>query len=64
MELKSNQAALVLEESEEGEISVSIASPDIDGIPSLMCQAIAKKLMQDEKFQDQLIRMLEEDDGE
>ncbi len=32
MELKNNQSALILEASEEGEITVNVASGDIDGL--------------------------------
>lgn len=64
MELKENQAALVLEESENGEISVNVAASDMDGLPGVLCRAIAQKLMYDESFQAELMEMLGEDEEE
>lgn len=64
MELKHNQSALILETSEDGEITVNVASGDIDGLTGLICQAIAKKLMQDGQFQEELMEMLEVEDDE
>ena len=60
MELNDNQSALILTESDEGEITVDVASSDIDGLTGSICQAIAKKLMLDEQFFDDLMDMLEE----
>lgn len=60
MELNSNQAALILESSEDGEISVNVAAPEMGGLPGAICQAIATKLMSDEKFQAELMEMLDE----
>lgn len=62
MELNSKQAALILESSEDGEISVNVAAPEMDGLPAAICQAIARKLMSDEKFQTDLMEMLEEEE--
>ena len=64
MELKSNQSALILTTDEDGEISVNVASGDIDGLTGLICQAIAQKLMQDGQFQEELMEMLEVEDDE
>ncbi len=64
MDLKDNQSALILETSEEGEISVNIASPDPNGLSGALCHAIAMKLMEDLEFQEELMGMLEEGDGE
>lgn len=50
MELKPNQAALILEANDEGEISVDVAAHDIDGLPASVCQIIATKLACDKKF--------------
>ena len=61
MELTKNQSALVLEANENGEISVDVASHDIDGLSGSLCQAIARKLMQDEKFQSELMDMIQEE---
>ena len=59
MELLPNQSALILETDENGEISINVASGDIDGLTGALCQAIATKLMQDEEFQEELMDMLE-----
>ena len=61
MELKPNQSALILTTEEDGEITVDIASDDMDGLTGLICQAIATKLMQDGKFQEELMEMLDEE---
>jgi hypothetical protein len=61
MELKNNQSAIVLEASEDGEISVNIASPDIDGLTGRLCVAVAKKIMEDPNFQTELMDMIDED---
>ena len=60
MELQSNQAALILEASDEGEISVSVASSDTDSFAALLCQVIAQKLTLDKKFQEEILIELEE----
>jgi len=62
MELENNQAALILEASEDGEITVNVALPDQNGLAGALCQAIAKKLMNDEQFQAELMGMLDEND--
>ena len=61
MELNSNQSALILTESEDGEITVDVASPEIDGLTGSICQAIATKMMEDEQFQEELMDMLDGD---
>ena len=60
MELNNNQSALILTESEDGDIAVDVASANIDGLTGSICQAIAKKLMSDEQFLEDLIDMIEE----
>lgn len=60
MEMNENQSALILTESEEGDISVEVASADIDGLTGMLCQAIAQKIMQDEQFQQELMDMIGE----
>jgi hypothetical protein len=60
MELSENQSALILTEAVDGEITVDVASSDIDGLTGSICQAIAKKMMEDEQFLDDLMDMLEE----
>jgi hypothetical protein len=64
MELNNNQAALILSASEDGEITVDIESPDMNGLSSAICHALAKKLMNDEQFQEELMEMLEGESGE
>jgi len=60
MDLLPNQAALILEASEEGEISLSVAAIDADGLAAALCQVIAKKLSEDEIFQAEILAALEE----
>lgn len=62
MELKNNQAALILDVDEDGGVSVNVASGEPDGPAGAICQAIAVKLMQDEDFQAEIIEMIEVDD--
>lgn len=64
MELKDNQSAVILEADDEGEITVNVASADIDGLTGAICRAIAEKLMYDEQFQAELMQMLEEGGAE
>jgi hypothetical protein len=45
MELKENQAALILEVDGEGGVSVNVASGEADGPAGAICQEIAVKLM-------------------
>ena len=64
MELKNNQSALILETSDEGEITVNVASSDPNGLSGALCHAIAIKLMQDVEFQEEVMRMVEEAETE
>jgi hypothetical protein len=61
VELKDSQAALILETSDEGEISVEVAAADMDGLASQLCQHIARKLIGDEAFQQELMAMLNQE---
>jgi len=68
LELKDNQAALILEVSEKGEISVEVAvnqqeSADRD-IATAICHVIALKLVNDEQFQSEIIAALEAEEGD
>jgi len=68
LELKDNQAALILEVSDQGEISVEVAvnqqeSADRD-IATAICQVIAMKLVNDEQFQNQIMAVLEGEESE
>ncbi len=63
--LQHNQAALILESFEDGDINVEIAIPD-DGagdnaLASNLCKAIAKKLISDEQFQAEIMTGLDID---
>ena len=60
MELNVNQSALILTESEDGDITVDVASANLDGMTGSICQAIAKKLMDDEQFLEDLMDMLDD----
>ena len=59
MELKENQAALILEASADGEITVDVQAQDMQGFASALCHALAIKLMNDEQLQGELMDMLE-----
>lgn len=63
IELQANQAALILESSDDGDISVNIALPNDgaeDGVlASALCRVIAKKLISDEKFQNEIMSELD-----
>ena len=59
MELKENQAALILEASAEGEITVDVQAQDLQGFASALCHALAIKLRNDEQLQGELLDMLE-----
>ena len=60
MELNDNQSALILEESEDGEISIDVASSNNDGLAGSICQAIARKLAEDPQFLEDLMGMIED----
>ena len=60
MDLQPNQAALILETSDEGEISVSVAARDADGLAAALCRVIAEKLSDDKTFQAEVLAALEE----
>ena len=60
MELKDNQSALILTESEDGEVTIDVASADIDNLTGSICQAIARKLAEDPQFLEDLMDMIDE----
>ena len=62
MELKENQAALILEASADGEITVDVQALDLQGFASALCHALAMKLMNDEELQGELMDMVEADE--
>ena len=59
MELKENQAALILEASADGEITVDVQAQDLQGFASALCHALAIKLMNVEQLQGELMDMVE-----
>ena len=59
MELKENQAALILEASAEGEITVDVQAQNLQGFASALCHALAMKLMNDEQMQGELMDIVE-----
>lgn len=61
MELKENQSALLLEIDDQGEVEVNIASSDQESLTAKICVALAKKLMGDEKFQNEIMEMVNEE---
>ncbi|SDO76160.1 twitching motility protein [Desulforhopalus singaporensis] len=62
MELNDTQSALILEVTNEGEISVEIATKNFETLASALCQAIAAKLVNDEDFQNDLMEMIDMDE--
>ncbi|NTV14652.1 MAG: twitching motility protein [Desulfobulbaceae bacterium] len=62
--LKDNQAAIILETSPEGEIHVEMALPDetpeSDGFVAALCMVIARKLIEDEAFQEDILSEIDE----
>ena len=59
MKLKENQAALILEASADGEITVDVQAQDLQGFASALCHALAIKLMNDEQLQGELMDMVD-----
>jgi len=57
MELKQNQSALILEVSDDGEISINVASGDHNGLTASICSVLAEKLA-DEDFQQEILEMI------
>lgn len=54
--LGENQAALVLETTEDGEITVNLHSGSADfTLAAALCEAIAEKLVSDEGFQQEMM---------
>ena len=59
MDLKENQAALILEASSDGEVTVDVQALGLQGFASALCHALAIKLMNDEQLQGELMDMVE-----
>lgn len=62
MELKENQAALILEIDEAGEVAVNVASSDHSSITARICNVIAEKLMGDNEFQEEIMSRLDDNE--
>lgn len=60
MEFSRTQSALILDASDEGEITVDIAASDHTNLAGAICQAIATRLMNDETFQAEIMQMVED----
>ncbi len=58
MELSQNQSALILEVSDDGEITINVASGDHSGMTAAICSALAEKLTE-EAFQNEIMGMLD-----
>jgi hypothetical protein len=63
MKLRDNQSALILEIGEDGEITVNVAPGDHDGLTAAICGVIAKKMLTDKAFQEEIMEMVEKLDG-
>ena len=57
MDLKENQAALILEASSDGEVTVDVQN--LQGFAIALCHALAIKLVNDEQLQGELMAMVE-----
>ncbi len=64
MELSPNQSALILETDEHGDITVSVAFGDHDGLTAAICTVLAEKLMGDELFREEIMVKITSDAGE
>jgi hypothetical protein len=64
MELANNQAAIILEATDEGEISVNIEGSDENSLAYALCGALAKKILSDETLQAELLAMIDNDEEE
>jgi len=64
MELANNQAAIILEATDEGEISVNIEGSDENGLAYALCSALAKKILSDETLQTELLAMIDKGEEE
>jgi len=61
IKLKENQAALILESSEDGEITVNVAAADQECLAANLCSIIATKLTQDSGFQNEILEEMQGD---
>ncbi len=62
--LKPNQAALILETSAEGDISVEVAYPEEsleeNDLAPAICEVLATRLIEDEDFQDEILSIIDD----
>lgn len=63
--LEANQAAIIVKTTEDGVIDVEVAytedSPEDDGFAAAICEVVAQKLVEDEKFQEEIMMLVEGD---
>lgn len=63
--LEANQAAIIVKTTEDGVIDVEVAyaedSPEDDGFAAAICEVVARKLVEDEKFQEEIMMLVEGD---
>ncbi len=64
MELQNNQAAIILEASDDGEISVNIEGVDESGLAYALCRALAQRILSDETFQTELMEAINDQEEE
>ena len=66
--LEANQAAIIVKTTEDGVIDVEVAyaedSPEDDGFAAAICEVVAQKLVEDEKFQEEIMMLVEGDADE
>ncbi len=63
IELKNNQAALLLDIGADDSITLNVNAENMDGLAARLCIAMAKKLLADAGFQSELMDMVEDDEG-
>lgn len=63
--LEANQAAIIVKTTEDGVIDVEVAyaeeSPEDDGFAAAICEVVAQKLVDDEKFQEEVMMLVDGD---
>ena len=65
MELKENQAVLILERTEDGGMLISVDSGNLnDTLESKICTVIGEKFADDQDFQEQILSCIDSDDEE
>jgi len=64
LKLKTNQAALILTVSDDGEVDVNVAAPKTKNVENMavdICTVIGQKLAGDEQFQAMILTELDGD---